>query len=81
MFKEGRYLDRVIERQLRETATTAAFMDIYTYLNYWKTAKIESKNRYKLSVYQFHELVLEQDTARLVKKIQLEMYDILNEEL
>ena len=43
MFKEGRYLDRVIERQLREKATTAAFMDIYTYLNYWKTAKIESK--------------------------------------
>lgn len=63
MFKEGRYVDRVIERQLRETATTATFMDIYTYLNYWKTAKIESKNRYKLSGYQFHELVLEQDNT------------------
>lgn len=60
MFKEGRYLDRVIERQLRGTAT---FMDIYTYLNYWKTAKIESKKRYKLSGYQFHELVLEQDNT------------------
>ena len=60
---QGGAIPRVIECQLRETATTVTFMDIYTYLNYWKTAKIESKNRYKLSVYQFHELVQEQDNT------------------
>lgn len=60
---QGGAIPRVIERQLRETATTPTFMDIYTCLNYWKTAKIESKNRYKLSGYQFHELVLEQDNT------------------
>ena len=58
---QGGAIPRVIERQLRETTTTTTFMDTYTYLIYWKTAKIESKNRYELSVYQFHELVLEQD--------------------
>ena len=42
---QGGAIPRVTERQLRETATTATFMDIYTYLNYWKTAKIESKNK------------------------------------